>query len=294
MLRLLILVMVLAVSIQLSAQLPKGPSRNDFELKGPVKICAENSIYGQEVFEFDREGRLIFLKSTYESSEHQEVRFTYNQDTLTHKSINVYRNGILVKDESFLFQYAYMQGSYSELIVRLDEGSVTFSKNLMDTSGRVIYTEIQEDKNRDRIDYQYVSSSDSIQTKLFKNDQLISTETEYFNNATQLLKSVVVHFSDEKPVEKTQLVYNTQNKVVELLQWQYSDSLVTLSNPTIRHINTYDEQGYLEIKRIEINNSAKRTEYLYQYDQHSPKNWVKKIERPSNHYTNRMLTYFEI
>ena len=98
MLRLLILLMVLGVSIQLSAQLPKGPSRNDFELKGPVKTCAENSIYGQEVFEFDREGRLIFLKSTYESNEHQEVRFTYNQDTLTQKSINVYRNGLLVKD----------------------------------------------------------------------------------------------------------------------------------------------------------------------------------------------------
>lgn len=294
MLRLLILVMVLAVSIQLSAQLPKGPSLEDFELKGPVKTCVENSIYGQEVFEFDREGRLVFLKSIYESNEHQEVRFTYNQDTLTQKSINVYRNGLLVKDESFLFQYAYMQGSYSELIVRLDEGSVTFSKNLMDTSGRVIYTEIQEDKNRDRIDYQYVNSPDSIQTKLFKNDQLISKETEYFNKANKLMKSVIVHFSDEKPVEKTQFVYNAQNKVVELLQWQYSDSLVTLSNPTIRHINTYDEKGYLEKKRIEINNSSKRTEYLYQYDQHSPKNWVKKIERPSNRYTNRMLTYFEI
>lgn len=293
MLRLLIMLMMLCAPIRLGAQLPKGPTIDDFELKGLVKTCIEQSAYGKEVFEFDREGRLIFLKSTFEPNQYQDVRFTYKKDTLTQKSIRVYRNDKLVKDESFLFQYDYLQGSYSELILRLDEGSVNFSKHYIDPEGRLLYSEIQEDKNIDRIDYLYVSSPDSIQITMFKNDLLTSKETKYFSQTGNLLKSVTLQFSGENPVQKIQSLYNTQKKITEQIQWQYSDSLNTSFSSAIRHINTYDEEGNLENKRVELSNSAKRIEYLYQYDQHSPKNWVKRIEKPSNHYMNRTLTYFE-
>jgi hypothetical protein len=88
-------------------------------------------------------------------------------------------------------------------------------------------------------------------------------------------------------IEKNQ---NAQIIKEELIDYIIqSDTITSTSQRQLTY--AYDENG--NINNIVISNGliSKRQNYIYQYDNHTPSNWVKRIEIPSNKYINRIITY---
>jgi len=69
----------------ISAQV-NHPTLKDFNLKGRVDKCIQQSEYGSETYEFDKEGRLLRLSSLLDQNKREEIRFIYNNDKINREN----------------------------------------------------------------------------------------------------------------------------------------------------------------------------------------------------------------
>lgn len=276
----------------ISAQI-NHPTVNDFNLKGRVYKCIQQSEYGSETYEFDKEGRLLRLSTLLDQNRREEVRFIYQNDTLDQKWIEVYQDNSLKKDMSYVFHFDYRENTVIEWTIRLDEESVSKTTYNYDDRSRLLNRLLSDGMEEERYDYQYVETKDSTVTRIFKNNELV--ERTWIKNMASDLKeqSVVEEWSKgillrKNAIEKNQ---NAQTIKEELVDYVIqSDTITTSSHKQLAY--AYDENG--NINSIVTSNGlvSKRQNYIYQYDNHTPSNWVKRIEIPSNKYINRIITYY--
>lgn len=276
----------------ISAQI-NHPTVNDFNLKGRVYKCIQQSEYGSETYEFDKEGRLLRLSTLLDQNRREEIRFIYQNDTLDQKWIEVYQDNSLKKDMSYVFHFDYRENTVIEWTIRLDEESVSKTTYNYDDRSRLLNRLLSDGMEEERYDYQYVETKDSTVTRIFKNNELV--ERTWIKNMASDLKeqSVVEEWSKgillrKNAIEKNQ---NAQTIKEELVDYVIqSDTITTSSHKQLAY--AYDENG--NINSIVTSNGlvSKRQNYIYQYDNHTPSNWVKRIEIPSNKYINRIITYY--
>jgi YD repeat-containing protein len=276
----------------ISAQI-NHPTVNDFNLKGRVYKCIQQSEYGSETYEFDKEGRLLRLSTLLDQNRREEIRFIYQNDTLDQKWIEVYQDNSLKKDISYVFHFDYRENTVIEWTIRLDEESVSKTTYNYDDRSRLLNRLLSDGMEEERYDYQYVETKDSTVTRIFKNNELV--ERIWIKNMASDLKeqSVVEEWSKgillrKNAIEKNQ---NAQTIKEELVDYVIqSDTITTSSHKQLAY--AYDENG--NINSIVTSNGlvSKRQNYIYQYDNHTPSNWVKRIEIPSNKYINRIITYY--
>ena len=86
MLRFKIFGLVIFLFNWLNAQI-NHPTLKDFDLKGRVYQCVQQSEYGSETYEFDKEGILLRLSTLIDQNRREEIRFLYKNDTLDQKWI---------------------------------------------------------------------------------------------------------------------------------------------------------------------------------------------------------------
>ena len=276
----------------ISAQI-NHPTVNDFNLKGRVYKCIQQSEYGSETYEFDKEGRLLRLSTLLDQNRREEVRFIYQNDTLDQKWIEVYQDNSLKKDMSYVFHFDYRENTVIEWTIRLDEESVSKTTYSYDDRSRLLNRLLSDGMEEERYDYQYVETKDSTVTRIFKNNELV--KRKWIKNMVSGSKeqSVVEEWSKgillrKNAIEKNQ---NAQTIKEELVDYVIqSDTITTSSHKQLAY--AYDENG--NINSIVTSNGlvSKRQNYIYQYDNHTPSNWVKRIEIPSNKYINRIITYY--
>jgi YD repeat-containing protein len=275
----------------LNAQI-NHPTLKDFDLKGRVYQCIQQSEYGSETYEFDKEGRLLRLSTLLDQNRREEIRFIYKNDTLDQKWIEVYQDNSLIKDMSYVFHFDYRENKVIEWTIRLDEESVSKTTYSYDDRSRLLNQLLSDGTEEERYDYQYVETRDSTVTRIFKNNELV--ERSWIKKMASDLKeqSITEEWSQGILLSKSAIEKNQYAQIIkeELIDYVIqSDTITTTSQKQLAY--AYDENG--NINSIVTSNGliSKRQNYIYQYDNHTPSNWVKRIEIPSNKYINRIITY---
>ena len=275
----------------LSAQI-NHPTLKDFDLKGRVYQCIQQSEYGSETYEFDKEGRLLRLSTLLDQNRREEIRFIYKNDTLDQKWIEVYQDNSLLKHLSYVFHFDYGENKVIEWTIRLDEESVSKTTYSYDDRSRLLNRLLSDGIEEERYDYQYVETRDSTVTRIFKNNELV--ERTWIKKMASDLKeqSITEEWSQGILLRRNAIEKNQNAQIIkeELIDYLIqSDTIITTSQKLLAY--AYDENG--NISRIVASNglTSKRQNYIYQYDNHTPSNWVKRIETPSNKYINRIITY---
>lgn len=275
----------------LNAQI-NHPTLKDFDLKGRVYQCIQQSEYGSETYEFDKEGRLIRLSTLLDQNRREEIRFLYKNDTLDQKWIEVYQDNSLIKDMSYVFHFDYRENKVIEWTIRLDEESVSKTTYSYDNRSRLLNRLLSDGIEEERYDYQYVETRDSTVTRIFKNNELV--ERSWIKKMASDLKeqSITEEWSQGILLSKSTIEKNQYAQIIkeELIDYVIqSDTITTTSQKQLAY--AYDENG--NINSIVTSNGliSKRQNYIYQYDNHTQSNWVKRIEIPSNKYINRIITY---
>ena len=291
MLRFKIFGLVIFLFNWLNAQI-NHPTLKDFDLKGRVYQCVQQSEYGSETYEFDKEGRLLRLSTLLDQNRREEIRFLYKNDTLDQKWIEVYQDNSLIKDMSYVFHFDYRENKVIEWIIRLDEESVSKTTYSYDNRSRLLNRLLSDGIEEERYDYQYVETRDSTVTRIFKNNELV--ERSWIKKMASDLKeqSITEEWSQGILLSKSAIEKNQNAQIIkeELIDYVIqSDTITTTSQKQLAY--AYDENG--NINSIVTSNGliSKRQNYIYQYDNHTPSNWVKRIEIPSNKYINRIITY---
>ena len=291
MLRFKIFGLVIFLFNYLSAQI-SHPTLKDFNLKGKVYQCIQQSEYGSETYEFDLEGRLLRLSTLLDQNRREEIRFIYKNDTLDQKWIEVYQDNSLLKDMSYVFHFDYRENKVIEWTIRLDEESVSKTTYSYDDRSRLLNRLLSDGIEEERYDYQYIETKDSTVTRIFKDNELV--ERKWIKKAASDLKeqSITEEWSQGILLRKNSVEKNQDAQIIkeELIDYVIqSDTITTNSQKQLAY--AYDENG--NINSIVTSNGliSKRQNYIYQYDNHTPSNWVKRIEIPSNKYINRIITY---
>ena len=291
MLRFKIFGLVIFLFNWLNAQI-NHPTLKDFDLKGRVYQCVQQSEYGSETYEFDKEGRLLRLSTLLDQNRREEIRFLYKNDTLDQKWIEVYQDNSLIKDMSYVFHFDYRENKVIEWTIRLDEESVSKTTYSYDNRSRLLNRLLSDGIEEERYDYQYVETRDSTVTRIFKNNELV--ERSWIKKIASDLKeqSITEEWSQGILLSKSAIEKNQNAQIIkeELIDYVIqSDTITTTSQKQLAY--AYDENG--NINSIVTSNGiiSKRQNYIYQYDNHTPSNWVKRIEIPSNKYINRIITY---
>lgn len=291
MLRFKIFGFVLFLFNGISAQI-KPPTLKDFNLKGKVFKCVQQSEYGSETYEFDKEGRLLRLSTLLDQNRREEIRFIYKNDTLDQKWIEVYQDNSLKKDMSYVFHFDYRKNKVIEWTIRLDEESVSKTTFNYDDQSRLLNRLLSDGIEEERYDYQYLETRDSTVTRIFKNNELV--ERTWIKKMASDLKEQLIteEWSQGMLLRKNAIEKNQNAQIIKEALTDYvfqRDSMITTSQRQTTY--AYDENG--NINSIITGNGlvSKRQNYIYQYDNHIPSNWVKRIELPSNKYINRIITY---
>ena len=275
----------------LNAQI-NHPTLKDFDLKGRVYQCIQQSEYGSETYEFDKEGRLHRLSTLLDQNRREEIRFIYKNDTLDQKWIEVYQDNSLIKNMSYVFHFDYRENKVIEWTIRLDEESVSKTTYSYDDRSRLLNRLLSDGIEEERYDYQYIETRDSTVTRIFKDNELV--ERRWIKKTATDLKeqSITEEWSQGTLLRKNSIEKNQSTQIIkeELIDYVIqSDTITTTSQKQL--VYAYDENG--NINSIVNSNGlvSKRQNYIYQYDNHTPSNWVKRIEMPSNKYINRIITY---
>ena len=291
MLRFKIFGLVIFLFNYLSAQI-SHPMLKDFNLKGKVYQCIQQSEYGSETYEFDLEGRLLRLSTLLDQNRREEIRFIYKNDTLDQKWIEVYQDNSLLKDMSYVFHFDYRENKVIEWTIRLDEESVSKTTYSYDDRSRLLNRLLSDGIEEERYDYQYIETKDSTVTRIFKDNELV--ERKWIKKMASDLKeqSITEEWSQGILLRKNSIEKNQDAQIIkeELIDYVIqSDTITTNSQKQLAY--AYDQNG--NINSIVTSNGliSKRQNYIYQYDNHTPSNWVKRIEIPSKKYINRIITY---
>ncbi len=291
MLRFKIFGLVIFLFNYLSAQI-SHPTLKDFNLKGKVYQCIQQSEYGSETYEFDLEGRLLRLSTLLDQNRREEILFIYKNDTLDQKWIEVYQDNSLLKDMSYVFHFDYRENKVIEWTIRLDEESVSKTTYSYDDRSRLLNRLLSDGIEEERYDYQYIETKDSTVTRIFKDNELV--ERKWIKKAASDLKeqSITEEWSQGILLRKNSIEKNQVAQIIkeELIDYVIQNDTIT-TNSQKQLAYAYDENG--NINSIVTSNGliSKRQNYIYQYDNHTPSNWVKRIEIPSNKYINRIITY---
>lgn len=292
MLRLFIFAVFFFLSYDTFAQV-NVPTINDFGLKGKVQKCIQQSEYGTETYEFDQKGRLLRLSSRLNQNQKEEIRFIYKNDTLDQKWIEVYLDNQLKKDMSFVFHFNYKENTVEEWTIRLDEESVTKATYQYDDKSRLLYRLLSDGLEEQRYDYQYIEAADSSVTGIYKNNERFQRILNMKDKSGNTVKSIHEEWSQGILLRKNSFEKNEKGQITkeELIDFGIQND--TISN-TLNKKTTYSYDGNGNISDVVIRNDriSKRQNFIYQYDNHTPSNWVKKIELPSNKYINRIITYY--
>jgi len=291
MLRFKIFGLVIFLFNHLNAQI-SHPTLKDFNLKGKVYQCIQQSEYGSETYEFDLEGRLLRLSTLLDQNRREEIRFIYKNDTLDQKWIEVYQDNSLLKDMSYVFHFDYRENKVIEWTIRLDEESVSKTTYSYDDRSRLLNRLLSDGIEEERYDYQYIETKDSTVTRIFKDNELV--ERKWIKKTASDLKEqlIIEEWSQGILLRKNSIEKNQDAQIIkeELIDYVIQSDTITI-NSQKQLAYAYDKNG--NINSIVTSNGliSKRQNYIYQYDNHTPSNWVKRIEIPSNKYINRIITY---
>ncbi|MAU26129.1 MAG: hypothetical protein CMH48_08745 [Muricauda sp.] len=274
------------------AQSPRLFKVEDFDLKGPVKTCEVVTDYGKEIFEFNDEGILVKSTTQYNEQDQDITYYMIENGHLSEKRMESFKDNVLDKATSMANFYEVdttQNKVVSEKIVSYDKNFVEHQEYRYDESGRLVGIISSHLDGVDETNITYEVYQNERTESHFLNGVLEKTirVSENEQGKTILTKE----FVDGNPDTATEQKYDATGKLVSEELFDYDEANKRFKSRE-KHIFGYDAEGVLTEETIIRGAARSKKEYIFQFDSHKPKNWVKKIVLPDNDYTTRKIEYY--
>ncbi|WP_127019148.1 hypothetical protein [Flagellimonas beolgyonensis] len=277
------------------AQEVKIFSLTDFDLKGKVKSCLVITDYGRELFEFNEEGFLTKTITQYNETDQDITYYKYNQGELVEKRMESYKNNAL--DESTSMANFYTIDTVPtrkvvEDIVSYDKQFLEREEYQYDDQGKLVRIISSNVDGVDETTFQYTPFKNELTVSTFTNGILEkSVRTSERKSAKGNHKVVLTkEYLDGEPNRATEEVFNENGRLLTTENFLYDISQKEFVSQK-KFFYSYKD-GVLDKVTTKTLNTEAVDSYIFQFDNHSPKNWVKQIVTPDNSYTTRVIKYY--
>ena len=303
----MLITLTLAGLSQWASAQPEVFNRDDFQLRGPVKSCTVLTDYGEERFEFDREGKLLKSLTRYSDTDYEITHYRYRDSILTERRDEVYRDGNFDKSTSFAHFYQTdtlkARGDLIEKIISYDQKIAEQITYKYDTLGRIYRIVRVHEEGIDETEILFKGYKGETTSEYLLNGQLVKTirtsQKEVSGTSHQVaLRKDYFQGIPQKAVEE---IRDASDRIVEVTNYTF-DPLKEEFRMENQHKYSYNEAGLMSREtttyyRMESGkpkaNRVSEKEFIYQTDGQTPSNWIKKIITPQNSYTTRKIDYYQ-
>lgn len=268
----------------------------DFDLNGRVKSCLVSTNYGKELFEFNMEGVLTKTVTQYNDTDQDITYYKYQNGELLEKRMESYKNNVLDESTSMANFYevdTVPTKTIIEKIISYDKQFLEQQQYYYDEEGKLvrITTSNGEGVDETTFDYSTVKNEETVST--FTNGILqksVRTSTKKVGNKPQKVV-LTKEYIDGEPNTANEEVFNEAGKLVTSEDFLYDMAEKEFVSQEKRFYQYTD--GVLSKVVHKTVNTESTDKYIFQFDNHTPRNWVKKIVTPGNSYTTRTIEYFK-
>ncbi|WP_108244173.1 hypothetical protein [Muricauda brasiliensis] len=268
----------------------------DFDLKGPVKSCLVTTDYGKELFEFNRDGTLTRTITQYNDTDQDITYYKYDNGELMEKRMESYKGKVLDESTSMANFYeidTVPNRKVIEKIISYDKQFLEQQQYHYDDEGKLIKMISSNDEGVDETTFEYSQVKNEQTVSTFTNGILqktVRTSTKKGPNGTQKVV-LTKEYIDGGPNTALEEVFNADGKVVTSEDFLYDVAGKEFVSQKKRFY--YYTDGKLSRMVKKTVNTESTDKYIFQFDNHTPSNWVKQIVTPNNTYITRNIEYYE-
>ncbi|MDG1573084.1 hypothetical protein OZ410_12205 [Robiginitalea sp. M366] len=284
-------------------QQPEAFTLSDFQMRGPVKVCVVKAQYGEERFEFDREGRLRKSLTRYGPEDYDITYYRYRDSILYERRDEVYRSGDFDPRTSIAHIYERDSATgpvQTETILSYDRSiqeKVDYRYNDRGILQRMVRV-TPEGVDDTRLTYDTYQGEETI--SYVRNGELQRSVRRSGSRMGSIPVRVVLtkEYSDGLPREAVEETLDMQGRRLKEVRFAY-DTQKESFVPRETRKWTYNPESFPETETlVEHPAGGGRSEpivrkYLYHMDGANPSNWVRQIVTPENQYVVRAITYYE-
>ncbi|WP_036384496.1 hypothetical protein [Muricauda sp. MAR_2010_75] len=267
----------------------------DFDLNGKVKSCLVITDYGRESFEFNKEGILTKTVTQYNDTDQDITYYKYNNGELVERRMESYKNNVLDASTSMANFYeidTVPQRKVLEKIISYDKEFLEQQEYLYGDEGRLSKIITSNSEGVDETTFEYTPYKNELTTSIFTNGILEKTIRTSERKSSKGTQKVVLtkEYIDGEPNRALEEVFNSSNDLVTSEFFQYDmDEKEFVAQKKLFY---YYTNGVLDKVVTKTVNTESVESYIFQFDSHGEKNWVKKIITPGNTYTTRVIKYY--
>lgn len=287
----------LVFSFQSFGQELKLFTTTDFELNGNVKSCTVITAYGKEVFEFNEEGFLVKSITAYNEADQDITTYKYSNGFLLEKRMESYKGNVLDEASSMANFYeidSTEQKVIREQIISYDKEFVEQQEFVFGEEDRIFKITTSHENAVDETKIEYTTFKNEVTKTRFVNGVIeksvrTSTKKSRLNGEQKVI--LTKDFLDGEPNKAVEQRFNTEGKLIyeELFLTDIAEGGFASQEV---HLFEYNQEGILQKEVIRKGKTVFEKEFIFQFDDNTDKNWVKKIITPDNTYTTRRIEYY--
>lgn len=269
---------------------------DDFDLNGKVKSCLVTTDYGKELFEFDRDGVLTKTVTQYNDTDQDITYYKYDDGELVEKRMESYKNNVLDESTSMANFYevdTVPNRKVIEKIISYDKQFLEQQQYHYDDEGKLVKMISSNGEGVDETTFEYSQLKNEHTVSTFTNGVLqkaVRTSTKKGPNSTQEVV-LTKEYIDGEPNTANEEVFNSNGKLVTSEDFLYDMAEKEFVSQKKRFY--YYTDGKLSRMVKKTVNTESTDKYIFQFDSHTPSNWVKQIVTPGNTYITRTIEYYK-
>ena len=287
---------------ELGAQQADYFTLEDFQLQGPVKRCVVRANYGEETFEFDREGKLLKTRTRYNDEDYNITYYIYRDSLLAERRDEVYREGEFDSQTSMahIYKQDTLANRKSELIVSYDRSFTEQFDQYYDDSGQLIRLVRTDGDGTDETQVEYTTYRSETTATYSRNGNIVKSirQSEKNKDGIGLQIELTKEYLQGEPQKAIEVVRDDQGQVLTEKRFRYDTTKASFV-PEEMVEWSYDESGFpISESRTPIDPNGKEgekrvREFIYQMDGSDPPNWVRQITVPENTMVVRSIEYYD-
>ncbi|WP_127138855.1 hypothetical protein [Flagellimonas oceanensis] len=268
----------------------------DFDLKGQVKSCLVSTDYGKELFEFNKDGVLTKTITQYNETDQDITYYKYNEGELVEKRMESYKGNVLDESTSMANFYeldTVPNRKIIEKIISYDKQFLEQQHYHYDEEGKLTRIITSNGEGVDETTFEYTQVKNEKTVSTFTNGILqksVRTSTKKGANGEYEV-ILTKEYIDGEPNIANEEVFNSAGKLVTSEDFLYDVAGKEFVSQKKKFYHYTDGVLSKVIKKTVNTESADK--YIFQFDNHTPSNWVKQIVTPGNTYTTRTIEYYE-
>lgn len=265
-------------------------------MKGKVKSCLVTTDYGKELFEFDKNGVLTKTITQYNDTDQDITYYKYDDGELVEKRMESYKNNVLDESTSMANFYeidTVPNRKITEKIISYDKQFLEQQQYHYNEEGELVRIISSNGEGVDETTFEYSQVKNEHTVSTFTNGILqkaVRTSTKKGPNGTQEVV-LTKEYIDGEPNTANEEVFNSNGKLVTSEDFLYDVAEKEFVSQKKRYYHYSDGKLSRMVKKTI--NTESTDKYIFQFDSHTPSNWVKQIVTPGNTYITRTIEYYE-